>query len=101
MSWTVLTSWPRSSRLSRFGTDSSSRRRMGDESLYVFERAQRQCLIHGGKVVEELSQRPSMFEVIDQRPNRHAGTHEDRCASEYLWIRMNAGNLLHERSPNG
>ena len=66
----------RTCRLSRFGTHSSRRRRMSHELLHVFKHSQRQRLFHGRKVVEEFRERSAMFQVIEQRPNRHARSNE-------------------------
>ena len=75
--WVEVISWPGSSRLSRFGTHSSRSRRMSHELLHVFKHAERQRLVHRRKVVEEFRERSAMFQVVEQRPNRHTCAHED------------------------
>jgi hypothetical protein len=59
---------------------------MTDESLQMFEYANRERLVYSRKVVEKLCQRPAMFKVVDQRSHRDTASHEDGCASENLWI---------------
>src|SRR5262249_46821240 len=99
-SWTVLASWPCSSCLSRFGTHSSRRRRMSHELLHVFQHGERLRLVHGWKVIEKFRERPAMFQVVDECPNRHTGSDEDGRPAENLRIRMDAGNSVRHGQPH-
>jgi hypothetical protein len=67
---------------------------MSHELLHVFKHADGQRLVNGGKVVEKLPERSAMFQIVEQRPNRHTCAHEDGRPAENLGVRMHAGDLV-------
>jgi hypothetical protein len=89
---TVRTSCSGSSRASGRGNDSSSRMRTGSQQIFG-EFKRRDCLVtlHSRKVVEELIQRISGGQVVEEILYRHARSSEDRCAPEDLGIDLDHG----------
>jgi hypothetical protein len=50
---------------------------MRDDVLQVFQYADRERAVDRRKVVEELGERPIVFEVVQQRADRNTGSDED------------------------
>ncbi|OFW43619.1 MAG: hypothetical protein A3J29_13680 [Acidobacteria bacterium RIFCSPLOWO2_12_FULL_67_14b] len=67
---------------------------MSHELLHVFEHTDGQGLLNGRKVVEEFREGSAMFEIVEQRPDRHTCTHENGRPPENVGIRMYARNLV-------
>jgi hypothetical protein len=59
---------------------------MSHELLHVFEHTQRQRLLDGRKVIQELSERSAVFQVVEQRPNWNTGAHKHWRSTEDVWI---------------
>jgi hypothetical protein len=86
----ILTVCPASRGPSFRGRHSSRRMRAGKERFFRYlERLDCLLAAHGREIVEELVETVPSFEVIDEVLDRHARTHENWNASEYLWVRMN------------
>jgi hypothetical protein len=73
---------------------------MSHELLHVFEHAEGQGFVDRREVVEEFREWPAMFQVIEQSPNGHARSDEDRRAAENVWIRVDAGNCVCHGQPS-
>src|SRR3990167_574249 len=67
---------------------------MSHKLLHVFEHADGQGLLNGGKVVEEFREGSAMFEIVEQRPNWYPRAHEHGRPDENVGIRMYARDLV-------
>src|SRR5262245_3078780 len=79
---TVVTSWPTSSLRSARGTHSSSNTRIGDQMrLRLLKRGNGNFSSDGGKIVKELLQRVTTFDVVDERLNGNTRADKYRGAT--------------------
>src|SRR5262249_13493347 len=85
----VRAAWPTSSRLSPRGRHSSSRTRTGEQRfLRLLQRGDGLFLRNRREVLEELRERLARFEIVEERLERHAGSHENRRPAHDLRISM-------------
>src|SRR5439155_22856441 len=101
ISTTVLTSCPGSSRLSGRGTHSSSSSRMRLEQFPgEVERRDRLFALHARKIVKELVEAVSRFEVVQQGLHRYSCSHEHRHPAQDLRVTVDDGaQRAHDTSP--
>src|SRR5438034_4886954 len=101
ISTTVLTSCPGSSCLSGRGTHSSSSSRMRLEHFPgELECRDRLFALHARKMVKELVERGSRFEVVQQGLYRYSGSHEHRHPAQDLRVTVDDGaQCAHDPSP--
>jgi hypothetical protein len=57
--------------------------------LHLLQRCDGLLVRHGGEVIQKIAKRMAACEVVDERLEGDAGSHEDRCASENLRIDVN------------
>lgn len=73
---------------------------MRDDALQVFENANRLGAIDGREIVEELGERPIVFEVVEERSHGDTSADEHgRSAKKlrigvYAWDRLSHGALV-------
>jgi hypothetical protein len=95
----AIETWPSNSRFNRRGRHSSSRTCTIEERfLGLFQCGDRLLLGNSWEIFEELGERLSGLEIVDQGVERHTCAHEHGCPAHDLRIAMDDRLLVHDEA---
>ena len=91
---TVFTACPANDRRNRRGTDSSSNRRIGKEAgSRRLKHGDRRFAVHRWKIFQEIFQRGSPFEVVEEALHRDTRSPETKGAAHDLGVATDEGGV--------